>query len=426
MNLLRKAVVLFSLACAMVAIGAGGAISAATGLGDVGAGPSGVKGGSLVDSGTRLGPGDPGGADFFGSNVAIEKDLAVIGAVNADNALGAAYVFERKKGAWVERTKLVATDRLVNSEFGENVSISGNTIAIGAPSDRNGKGAVYLFQKTGNVWTQQAKLMANDETEDSFFGDSIALRDDVLVSGAELGHVPGGVEAGAAYVFRRIGKAWTQEAKLIASDPTDQANFGSGTAIVSDNTIAIGAASAQGSGVVYFFERQGEVWREQSQLVPSSPEAGQGFGINIGSSGNSLVVGAYAAAGADDAPTGAAYVYRRTGAVWAEEARLVPSETQVRLFATRVAISGQTIVVGAPFNEAQPPIDGGSAWVFQRVGDAWVTTAKLKAPDATPNDVFGGYVAIDGKTILIGAEGADGPAGPNEGAAYVFELSGGH
>jgi hypothetical protein len=236
--------------------------------------------------------------------------------------------------------------------------------------------------------------------------------------------VPGGAEAGAAYVFRRTGKAWTQEVKLIASDPADQANFGSGTAIVSDNTIAIGAASAQGSGVVYFFERLGGAWRERFQLVPSSPEEGQGFGINIGSSGNSVVVGAYSAATTGGVRTGAAYVYRRIGAAWAEEARLVPSETQVRDFGTRVAISGQIIVAGAPFNDAQPPIDGGSAWVFRRVGNAWVATAKLKAPDATSNDVFGGYVAIDGNTILIGAEGADGLTGPNEGAAYVFELSG--
>jgi len=250
-NQLRKSVILFSIACAMVAIGAGSSISAATAPGDVGAGLFVVNGGSLVDSGTRLGPSDPGGADFFGSNVAIEGDLAVIGAANADDGVGAAYVFERKNGVWVERTKLVPTDSPGTSEFGENVRISGNTIAIGAPNDRNGKGSVYIFQKTGNVWTQQAKLTANDETVDSFFGDSIALRDDVLVSGAELGFVPGGVEgrveAGAAYVFRRIGKSWTQEAKLIASDPIDQANFGSGTAIVSDNTIAIGAASARES-----------------------------------------------------------------------------------------------------------------------------------------------------------------------------------
>jgi hypothetical protein len=379
---------------------------------------------------TRLGPSDPGGADLFGSNVAIQGDRAVIGAADADQFQGAAYVFERENGVWVERAKLVASDRapFSFSEFGENVKISGNTIAIGAPGDRNETGAVYIFQKTGNEWTEQAKLKANDETEGSFFAGSIALSQDMLVSGAESGLVQVGVEAGAAYVFRRIGNLWTQEAKLIASDPTDQANFGSGAAVINGDTIAIGAAAAQRSGVVYIFKRIAGAWSEQSQLVPSSPEEGQGFGGDIGISGSSLVIGAPFAAATDDVRTGAAYVYRRAETAWEEEARLVPPETQVRLFATRVAISGVTIVVGAPFTDSGT-IEGGSAWVFQRAGNTWVTKAKLKAPDATPNDVFGGYVAIDGKTILIGAEQADTPDLPpgatdNEGAAYVFDLNG--
>jgi hypothetical protein len=372
---------------------------------------------------TRLGPSDPGGADLFGSNVAIEGHLAVVGAADADHFQGAAYVFERVNGVWVERAKLVASDRNVLSEFGENVKLSGNTIAIGAPSDQNGIGAVYIFQKTGNQWTEQAKVTASDPTPESFFADSIALGQDLLVSGADLGFVPAVGSAGAAYVFRRIGKSWTQEAKLIASDATEGAGFGSGAAVINGDTVAIGAAAAQRTGVVYIFKRTGGVWSEQSQLVPSSPEEGQGFGDDIGISGDSLVVGAPFAAATDAVRTGAAYVYRRTAAAWEEEARLVPPETQVRLFATRVAISGLTIVAGAPFTDSGT-IEGGSAWVFQRAGNTWVTKAKLKAPDATPNDVFGGYVAVDGTTILIGAEHADAPAGATEGAAYMFDLNG--
>jgi hypothetical protein len=369
---------------------------------------------------TRLGPSDPGGADIFGSNVAIAGPVAVVGAADADKFQGAAYVFERENGVWVERARLVASDRhpFDFSEFGENVKISGNTIAIGAPGDRDETGAVYIYQKTGNQWTEQVKLTANDETVGAFFAGSIALSQNMLVSGAESGLVSSGVEAGAAYVFRRTGNSWTQEAKLIASYPTDQANFGSGAAIINDDTIAVGAGSAQGTGVVYIFKRLGGVWSEQSQLLPSSPEAGQGFGDDIGISGDSLVVGAPFAA-----TTGAAYVYRRAGSAWEEEARLVPPETQARLFATRVAISGLTLVAGAPFTDSGTK-EGGSAWVFQRAGNTWVTKAKLKAPDATPNDNFGGYVAIDGKTILIGAEQANAPAGANEGAAYVFDLNG--
>ena len=375
---------------------------------------------------TRLGPSDPGGADLFGSNVAIEGHLAVVGAADADRFQGAAYVFERVNGVWVERAKLVASDRNVLSEFGENVKLSGNTIAIGAPSDQNGIGAVYIFQKTGNQWTEQAKVMASDPTPESFFADSIALGQDLLVSGADLGFVPAVGSAGAAYVFRRTGKSWTQEAKLIASNPTNGAGFGSGTAIDNKDSVVIGAAAAASSGLVYFFKRVNGAWLEQSQLAPSSPEPGQAFGINIDASGNFLVVGAYGAVGIDGFPTGAAYVYRRTGAAWKEEARLVPAETQVRFFGVRVGISGATIVAGAPFTDTFENLEGGSAWVFQLSGKTWEMQAKLQAPDATPRDNFGGYVAIDGTTILIGAELADSSptVADDEGAAYVFDLDG--
>ena len=380
-----------------------------------------------ITSVTRLGPSDPGGADIFGSNVAIQGNVAVVGAADADDFQGAAYVFERVKGVWVERAKLVASDRTLFSfsEFGENTKISGKTIAIGAPGDQDGTGAVYIFQQTGDVWTQQAKLTANDGTVGSFFADSIALSNDLLVSGADLAPV-GADDAGAAYLFRRSGTTWTQEAKLIASNPTNGAGFGSGTAIDNKDSVVIGAAAAASSGLVYFFKRVNGAWLEQSQLAPSSPEPGQAFGINIDASGNFLVVGAYGAVGIDGFPTGAAYVYRRTGAAWKEEARLVPAETQVRFFGVRVGISGATIVAGAPFTDTFENLEGGSAWVFQLSGKTWEMQAKLQAPDATPRDNFGGYVAIDGTTILIGAELADSSptVADDEGAAYVFDLDG--
>jgi len=380
-----------------------------------------------ITSVTRLGPSDPGGADIFGSNVAIQGNVAVVGAADADDFQGAAYVFERVKGVWVERAKLVADDRtpFSFSEFGENTKISGKTIAIGAPGDQDGIGAVYIYQQTGDVWIQQAKLTANDGTVGSFFADSIALSDDLLVSGADVAPV-GADDAGAAYLFRRSGTTWTQEAKLIASNQTNGAGFGSGTAIDSKDSVVIGAAAASSSGLVYFFKRVNGAWLEQSRLAPSSPEPGQAFGINIDASGNLLVVGAYGAVGIDGFPTGAAYVYRRSGAAWKEEARLVPSETQVRFFGVRVGISDETIVAGAPFTDTFENLEGGSAWVFQRSGKTWEMQAKLQAPDGTPRDNFGGYAAIDGMTILIGAELADSSptVSDDEGAAYVFDLAG--
>ena len=243
----------------------------------------------LLDSGTKLGPSDPGGRDFFGSNVAVEGDVAVVGA-NETDGHGAAYVFERKNGTWTQRAKLVAADRVGDAQFGENVKIVGNTIAVGAPNDRNGTGAVYSFQKTGDVWTQQAKLTASDATEQAFFADIIALGQDMLVSGADLSVVPGVGTAGAVYVFRRSGTVWTQDAKLIDPNPTLGGAFGSGTANVDRDTLAIGASGDQASGILYLFTRSRGVWAVQSQLLPSSPEAGQSFGLNIDTDGNSILI----------------------------------------------------------------------------------------------------------------------------------------
>jgi len=99
-------------------------------------------------------------------------------------------------------------------------------------------------------------------------------------------------------------------------------------------------------------------------------------------------------------------------------------ETEDSFFGDSIALRDDVLVSDAELGLVPGGVEAGAAYVYRRVGNAWVTTAKLKAPDATPNDVFGGYVAIDGKTILIGAEGADGPAGANEGAACAFDLDG--
>jgi len=376
----------------------------------------------IVTNGTRLGPIDPSGMDMFGSNVDIQGNVAVIGANAADNFLGAAYVFQRQSGTWAQQAKLIASDRNLFSEFGENVKIDGNTIAVGAPSDQNGTGAVYIFQNNAGVWTQQAKLVASDALEFSFFADSIALKEDVVVSGADVGFVPGVGFAGAAYVFRRSGGIWHEEAKLVDPFPVDGEGFGSGAAIIDKGTLAIGASSALAAGVVTFFLRTGDTWFAQSQLVPSSPEDGQFFGSDIGVSGNSIVVGAPFAATAGGVRTGAAYVYRQAGNTWREEARFAPSDSQARLFGTRVAISGTLAIAGAPFTDFALPQTGGSAWVFSKSGGIWSTQARLRAPDVTPRDNFGGYVAVDGTTVVVGAEEAPAPSGPQEGAAYVFNL----
>ena len=155
----------------------------------------------LLDSGKRLEPTDPSGRDLFGS-VALQGSVAVIGAVTADNAVGAAFVFEFANGAWTQRAKLVAGDRQFASAFGDDVALHGDTIAVTAPRNDLNTGAVYVFQKNGGVWSQQAKLTGSDSVPGtSFFGTCVALGQDLVVVGDESGVVPGVGEAGIADMY---------------------------------------------------------------------------------------------------------------------------------------------------------------------------------------------------------------------------------
>jgi len=379
----------------------------------------------------RLGPIDPGGSDEFGSHVAIEGNVAVVGAAFANGFEGAAYVFEQSNTGWTQRAKLVASDPSFLAEFGENVRIFQDTILIGAPGDRDGIGAMYVFRRIGSgntTWVEDAKLTASDPMAGSFFADSIALGSNIAVAGADLGSVPGFGATGTAYVFRRVGGAWIQEAKLVAGDLTLGAGFGSGSAVTAKgDLIAIGAGSAPSGttvpGAVYFFRRAGGAWTQQQKFVPNGAPDGEFFGdsnLNFGGS-KILLVGAIFGVGPSGVQTGAAYVLRQSGDQWLQDARLTPADTTARFFGTRLGISGSTIVVGAPFTEDFTNPEGGAAYVFHRDNAAgWTQRAKLKAFDSMPFDNFGGYVAIDGSTILIGAEDQDALSGTDEGAAYVY------
>src|SRR5262249_55377888 len=89
-------------------------------------------------------------------------------------------------------------------------------------------------------------------------------------------------------------------------------------------------------------------------------------------------------------------------------------------FGSSVAISGGTVVVGAAVDDGGAGADQGSAYVFVRSGGVWSQQQKLEASDAGADDLFGFSVAISGETVVVGAGPHDGAAGPDQGSAYVF------
>ena len=297
-------------------------------------------------------------------------------------------------------TKLTAGDAAQFDNFGTSVAISGDTAVVGALFDVDSgisSGSAYVFQRSAGVWSQQQKLTASDAAANDQFGASVAISGDTAVVSSP-GDDDAGTNSGSAYVFIRSAGVWSQEAKLTASDGTGSDGFG-GSVAISGDTVVVGASrdddAGTSSGSAYVFIRSAGVWSEQAKLIASDAAGGDFFGGSVAISGESVVVGAF---NDDDtaSDSGSAYVFQRSGTTWSQEAKLTASDAALSdFFGFSVAISGDTAVVGAHLDDDAGG-DSGSAYVFQRSAGVWSEQQKLTASDAALADEFGFSVAISG------------------------------
>jgi hypothetical protein len=354
----------------------------------------------------------------------------VIGALrDDDNGVdsGSVYVFTRFGTNWSQQTKFTAADSGAGDEFGGQVALDGDIAVIGARHDDDkgvDSGSAYVFTRSGTAWSHQAKLTASDGAAGDEFGYSVAISGDTAVIGAPRDDDKSD-DSGSAYVFTRSGSSWSQQAKLAASDGAAGDVFGISVAISGD-TVVIGADLADekgsNSGAAYVFSRSGNTWSQHVKLTADDGAAGDLFGIRVTLSGDTAVIGA---ARDDDKgdESGAAYVFIRSGIEWVQQAKLSATDGVANdRFGTRVAIYGNTAVIGAILGDATSN-KSGSAYVFTRSGSSWSQQAKLAASDGAADDVFGWSVALYGDTVMIGAPTSIIALPGGTGSAYVFEIS---
>ncbi len=331
----------------------------------------------------------------------------------------------------VEQEKLLAGDGAPDDFFGYSVALSGDTALIGAFKDDDGvmgvdAGSAYVFTRAGNTWRQQAKLTAIDGAANDTFGGNVALSGDTAVIGA-IRDDDKGDNSGSAYVFIRSGSAWSQQAKLTAADTAAGDAFGQSIALSGD-TVVVGAPhdddKGDDSGSVYVFTRAGTAWSQQAKLTAADGAEGDVFGIDVALSGDTILVGA----DLNDEKAlnaGAVYVYTRSGSGWRQQAKLTAADgAETDIFGVRVALSGDTALISARRDDDDVMgVDAGSAYIFIRTGTTWRQQAKLTAPDGAADDRFGRSVALAGDTAVIGAMFQD-DNGDNSGSAYVFTRAG--
>ncbi len=319
--------------------------------------------------------------------MAVDGDTLVVGAQFADlrgKDSGLAYVFERRAERWHRAAVLSAADAAAGDQFGLTVSVSGETIVVGARlSDSRGTdaGAAYVFTRHDGHWQQVKKLIASDAAAGDLFG-RVSLDADALIVSADLNDDRGN-NAGKAYFLERRGGAWAETAKVTAPNGTEGDEFGISIALAGSTAVfgAVGdSAAGDHTGAAYVFERGDGKWVQMARVTPSDPAPTQWFGFSVAAIHDAIVVGAPNHHGKGER-AGAAYVFERRASEWTQAARMTASDAVPGMwFGNAVAISGDTIVVGMLLNG-----DGkrsGSAYVFERRGGEWAETARL-GPDVT-------------------------------------------
>ncbi len=381
----------------------------------------------------KLSDGETASEDQFGISVSISGNLAISGAQQDDDLApnaGGAYIFERSGTLWLQRAKLTANDAKAGDLFGNTVAISGETAVIGAPGvDDAGPeaGAVYAFIRSGEDWIQQAKFIGDDIGMFDQFGTAIALHENTAVIGA-YGKDEGDIDTGAAYIFVRNGGSWTQQAKLTHQNPVQGDRFGFAVSVHGDNAL-IGAyrsdATGPDSGAAYIFTRNGGTWQQDFQLIPNDSGLGDEFGYAVDITQGLAVIGA-PKEDRHESDMGAAYIFVQTRDAWLQQAKLAANDAEAGdEFGAAVAIHGDAAIVGAwkdnhPSRDiAAAEIDKGSAYSFLRDGLTWVQKRRIIAGSPNRFDLFGASVAIKGSFAIIGAAGSDN-AGDNAGSAFIY------
>ena len=270
---------------------------------------------------------DPASGDEFGYAVTIDDTDVIIGArFDSDSGTdsGLSHPYEHVGANWINQTAFASTDAASGDRFGESVSLGGVYLVVGAPRNSDAgtwSGSAYVFKRDVSSWTQEAKLASGDAEAFDQFGIAVAMDGDYAIVGS-LGDDDDGSQSGSAYVFFRTGTSWTQQPKITAADGAAGDKFGTSVSINGDYALVGAVGDDSSRGAAYVFKRNGTDWNEEAKLIADDGAAGDSFGTAVSIHGVYAVVGAPG----DEAGMGSAYIFERSGATWSQVLRIVAAD----------------------------------------------------------------------------------------------------
>ncbi len=360
--------------------------------------------------------------DLFGISVALQGNIAVVGALSAGGK-GSAYVFERLGQTWNEQAVLSTSDVDAAAAFGWSVALDHNTILVGAFL-QGAKGTTYVYSRFINTWLRSSTLTPDDASDNSRFGYSVSLSGDTALIGAPYDAGPGG-SSGSAYVFTREGGVWSKRTKLSGEpDPLNQL-FGSRVALQG----ATALISTQAQNVEYVFTGAGASWTQDTKLaVPGSQQLGGAVALD----GNAAVVSSFDGPSGD--LSGSAHLFLRTGTSWSKLTTIAPADgAPNELFGSQIAISNRTIVIGSLHHG-----EHGAVYVYFDSAPTVATIDPHTTPEDTPLTLALQVSDLEDPTTLTLSAASTNPAlvptsnvhfsgappSPNVSIAPVADLSG--
>ncbi len=250
-----------------------------------------------------------------------------------------------------------------------SVAVSGATIVVGSAAtgpDGRGAGAAYVYTPDGIGGYSEVKLVAPDGASDDGFGSALAVSGSSIIVGAPFDdHV--GVDSGSIYVFKAVGSGGYSTAKYVASDGAAGDHYGA--SVASDgSTIVVGAPgdddTGQSAGSAYILTSLGAGSYRETKLLAFDGAASDGFGAPVAVSDGKVLVGA-SGDGDNGYWSGSAYLYTPNGLTTYAETKLIASDgAALDSFGSALAISGQTIAIGAYRHDTTAGDEAGAVYVF--------------------------------------------------------------
>ena len=398
---------------------------------------------------TKLYASDPSAAALgnFGIGVSLYGDTALVGShldSTKGTRSGAVYVFTRSfdlEGvtvSWTEQTKIYASAPIADDQFGNKVSLYGDTALVSSVDK------VYVFTRStsssATLWTEEATLYASTSGEIAFSSVSL-YRGTALI--AAMYNDEKGTDSGRVLVFKAPmhpppppapfpPPQFSRQHKVFAEDGASRYSEFGVSVDVDGDTFVVGAhqendGSDSGSnGSVYVYVRSYFAWSLQQKIVASDGAKDDHFGVSVALLGDTLVVGA----NQDDdngAQSGSVYIFVRSGTTWTQQQKILANDGAMSdYFGSSVALTGNTLVVGA-HRDDDKGIYSGSVYVYSSLNSAssWSFQQKL-VPDGklSDHDHFGESIDLAGDILVVGAHGDD-DKGLGSGSVYVFVRSGG-